>query len=73
MLDRGSMMILVPSGNPFWAMVGAFVGSIVGALYGLISRPPSRGVSHCTSAGDTPMDERHKEQQPSVTGLGPKK
>ena len=36
-LDQGSTMILMPSGPPFWAIVGAFVGSIVGTLYGVFS------------------------------------
>ena len=42
-LDRGSMMLLMPSGPPFWAIVGAFGGGIVGALYGALARiaPPS--------------------------------
>jgi hypothetical protein len=36
MMDRGSMLILMPSGPPFWGIVGALVGSIVGALYGAL-------------------------------------
>lgn len=41
-MDRGSMMIMLPSGNPFWAIVGAFLGCIAGALWGAFSRlsPP---------------------------------
>ena len=62
LLDRGSMMILLPSGNPFWAIVGAFGGSFVGALYGLISRPPSRGGNHLTSDEVVPTDDTHKEK-----------
>ena len=41
LLDRGSMLILMPSGPPFWAIVGAFMGSIAGAFYGAFSRPSS--------------------------------
>ena len=37
-MDRGSMMLLMPSGPPFWAIIGAFGGGIVGALYGAIAR-----------------------------------
>ena len=37
-LDQGSTMILMPSGPPFWAIVGAFIGSIVGTIYGAFSR-----------------------------------
>jgi hypothetical protein len=40
-MDRGSMLILMPSGPAFWAIVGAFVGSIAGALYGAFSRSSS--------------------------------
>ncbi len=42
LLDQGSMMILMPSGPPFWSIIGAFVGSIVGALYGAFSRLSSK-------------------------------
>ena len=42
LLDQGSMMILMPSGPPFWSIIGAFVGSIVGALCGAIWKPSSR-------------------------------
>lgn len=38
-LDHGSTMILMPSGPPFWALVGATAGSFVGALYGAIFMP----------------------------------
>ena len=44
LLDQGSMMILMPSGPPFWSIVGAFVGSIVGALYGAFSGSSSKDV-----------------------------
>lgn len=37
MLDRGSMFILVPSGPPFWAIIGAMAGGIVGALAGALA------------------------------------
>lgn len=40
LMDRGSMMILMPSGSPFWAIVGGFFGSIAGAIYGAISKLP---------------------------------
>jgi hypothetical protein len=42
--DRGSMMILLPSGSVFWSIIGAFFGSIAGALYGAFSRIPSPDV-----------------------------
>lgn len=42
LLDRGSMMILMPSGSPFWAIVGAFLVSIAGALYGAFSKLPAQ-------------------------------
>jgi len=42
LLDRGSMMILVPSGSAFWAIVGGFLGMIAGALYGAISKLPTQ-------------------------------
>ena len=41
LLDRGSMLILMPSGSAFWAIVGAFFGSIAGALYGAFTKLPS--------------------------------
>jgi hypothetical protein len=44
LLDQGSMLILMPSGPPFWSIVGAFVGSIVGAFYGAFSRSSSKDV-----------------------------
>ena len=50
-LDRGSMMILVPSGPMAWAVVGAFFGSIAGALYGALSRPPIEGY-HLSEKGE---------------------
>ena len=39
--DRPSMFILVPSGPPFWAIVGMFFGSIVGALVGALMKSSS--------------------------------
>jgi membrane associated rhomboid family serine protease len=48
-MDKGSMMILMPSGPPFWAIVGAFFGSIVGALYGAFSRSSSQDVTSLKS------------------------
>jgi hypothetical protein len=44
LMDRGSMFILVPSGPPFWAIVGALVGSILGALCGALVVRRSRNV-----------------------------
>ena len=44
LLDQGSMMILMPSGPPFWSIIAAFVGSIVGALYGAFSGSSSNDV-----------------------------
>jgi hypothetical protein len=35
-LDRGSMLILVPSGPPFWGLVGALAGGLAGALGGAV-------------------------------------
>lgn len=40
LMDRGSMMILTPSGSPFWAIVCGFFGSIAGAIYGAFSKIP---------------------------------
>ena len=48
-MDHGSTMILMPSGPPFWAIVGAFVGSIVGTLYGAFSRSSSQDVTSIKS------------------------
>jgi len=48
-LDQGSMMILMPSGPPFCAIIGAFVGSIVGALYGAFSGSSSKDVTSLKS------------------------
>jgi len=45
MMDQGSMLILMPSGPLFWAIVGAFIGSIVGALYGAFSGSSSQDVN----------------------------
>lgn len=49
MMDQGSMLILMPSGPPFWAivgtLVGAFVGGIVGTLYGAFSGSSSQVTS----------------------------
>ena len=50
-LDRGSMFILVPSGPPFWAIVGAFFGGIAGTLYGAFSKLSSREVPFSKSEG----------------------
>jgi hypothetical protein len=58
MLDQGSMLILMPSGPPFWAIVGAFVGSIVGTLYGAFSGLSSQDVTSIKSGG---FSERGKE------------
>ena len=52
LLDQGSMMILMPSGPPFWSIIGAFVGSIVGALYGAFSGLSSKDVNSPKSKGD---------------------
>jgi hypothetical protein len=51
LLDQGSMMILMPSGPPFWSIIGAFVGSIVGALYGSFSGSSSKNVLSLKSKG----------------------
>jgi hypothetical protein len=57
-MDRGSMMILMPSGPPFWAIVGAFVGSIVGALYGALSGLSSQDT---TSSKSGEFNEKGKK------------
>lgn len=49
LMDRGSMMILMPSGSSFWAIFGAFFGSIAGAMYGAFSKSPPTG-AHFTSS-----------------------
>lgn len=49
LMDQGSMMILMPSGSPFWAVVGAFGGSIVGTLYGAFSGSSSQDVTSLKS------------------------
>jgi len=53
-MDRGSMMILMPSGPLFWAIVGAFVGCMVGALLGVLLPARSRGVTSLTSKESEP-------------------
>jgi hypothetical protein len=57
-MDQGSMMILMPSGPPFWGIVGAFVGSIVGALYGALSGLSRQDATSLKSGG---FSERGKE------------
>lgn len=57
-MDRGSMLILMPSGPPFWAIIGAFVGSIVGALYGALSLSSSQDVNSLTSEGFSEISEK---------------
>ena len=51
LLDKGSMLILMPSGPPFWSIVGAFVGCIVGTLYGTFSGLSSKNVPSLKSKG----------------------
>ena len=58
-LDQGSMLILMPSGPAFWAIVGAFIGSIAGSLYGMFSRLSSQDVISVKSEG---FSERGKER-----------
>lgn len=43
-LDRGSLLILMPSGPPFWGIIGAFIGGIAGMLYGAFSKLSARQV-----------------------------
>lgn len=62
MLDRGSIMILLPSGNPFWAIVGAFFGSIAGALYGAFSRLPPQPAHFVNPEETIEKSEIRKEQ-----------
>ena len=52
LMDRGSMMILMPSGSLFWAIVGAFFGSIAGAMYGAFSKLATP-VSHFIDSQET--------------------
>ena len=52
LMDRGSMMILMPSGSPFWAIIGAFFGSIAGAIYGAFSKLPPQE-AHFLPSGET--------------------
>ena len=62
MLDRGSMMILMPSGSAFWAIVGAFFGSIVGALYGAFSKLPPQH-SHFINPEETSEGSQTRDEQ----------
>jgi len=61
-MDQGSTLILMPSGPPFWAIVGAivgaFVGTIVGILYGAFSGSSSQDVTSLKSGS---FSERGKE------------
>jgi gas vesicle protein len=36
LFDRGSMVILAPSGPVFWSLFGAFIGAIVGPIAGIL-------------------------------------
>ena len=61
--DRGSMMILVPSGSAFWSIIGAFLGSIAGALYGAFSRIPSQDVRAINPERSAEKVEAPQKQQ----------
>ena len=59
LMDRGSMMILMPSGPPFWAVVGAFFGTIAGAIYGAFSKLPPQDAQFITPQETTEKTETH--------------
>ena len=63
LFDRGSMFILVPSGNPFWAIIGAFFGGIAGAMYGAFSKFPSQDAHLMNSEESYEESETGKQQQ----------
>ena len=57
-MDRGSMMLLMPSGPPFWAIIGALGGGIVGALYGALARvAPQSDTTTKSKTSDTAEKE----------------
>ena len=62
-MDPGSTLILMPSGPPFWAIIGAFFGSIVGALYGALSRLSSQGFTYIKSGGRNERDRKDGIQE----------
>jgi ABC-type nitrate/sulfonate/bicarbonate transport system permease component len=61
-MARGSMFILVPSGPPFWAIVGMFFGSILGTLFGALMKLSSHVPNSLTSDGFNDRIEKHKTQ-----------
>ena len=62
-MDQGSTLILMPSGPPFWAIIGAFFGSIVGALYGALSKSSSQGFTYIKSGGRNERDKKDEMQE----------
>lgn len=59
LMDSGSMMILMPSGSVFWAIIGAFFGCIFGAVYGAFSKLTAQRAhfikpENTTDAGEAP-------------------
>ena len=61
LMDGGSMMILMPSGSAFWAIVGAFFGCIAGVFYGAFSRLPKQDAPF-TSSEQTGDGSKQGEQ-----------
>ena len=62
LLDGGSIMILMPSGSAFWAIVGAFFGCIAGVIYGAFSKLPAQGAHY--SSPEQAGDESKQREQP---------
>jgi hypothetical protein len=62
LFDKGSLFILVPSGNPFWAIVGAFIGSVAGALYGAFSKLKSKKTHFINTDETSKKSEKYNQQ-----------
>ena len=62
-MDQGSTLILMPSGPPFWGIIGAFFGSIVGALYGALTRSSSQGFTYIKSGGRNERDKKDEMKE----------